>query len=226
MVSASEGWSVGSGGVILHYAGGSWQSFPSPTTNGLLSVFMVSASEGWAVGDFLTGRTTYGTILRYTGGVWQTVSNVPLFPPMVSLAMASADEGWAVGLGMLRYACGRWQEVPSPTLLRVNLESVSMVSASEGWVVGNVGTILHYDGRSWQPFPSPTTDILYSVSMVSASEGWAVGTGGTILHYTATAAPTPVPATMPTRQYLPPGPGGRSPLLVSFDCIRLVIKPP
>lgn len=83
-----------------------------------------------------------------------------------------------------------------------------MVSAGEGWVVGNVGTILHYDGRSWQTFASPTTEFLSSIYMVSPSEGWAVGAAGTILHYTASATPTPVPALMPGRQYLPLVPAG------------------
>ena len=63
MVSASEGWAVGTGGLIVHYSHGVWTRVASPTSQALLSVAMVSAAEGWAVGD-------HGTILHYVGGAW------------------------------------------------------------------------------------------------------------------------------------------------------------
>ena len=63
MVSASEGWAVGSDGLIVHGLGGTWTQVPSPTGQALESIAMVSPTEGWAVGD-------QGTILHYSNGAW------------------------------------------------------------------------------------------------------------------------------------------------------------
>jgi hypothetical protein len=67
MVSASEGWAVGTGGLIVHYTQGTWSRVSSHTNQTLRSIAMVSATEGWAVGDG-------GTILRYTRGAWSPYS--------------------------------------------------------------------------------------------------------------------------------------------------------
>jgi hypothetical protein len=63
MVSASEGWAVGTGGLIVRYSQGVWTRVASPTSQTLQSIAMVTAAEGWAVGD-------RGTILRYAQGAW------------------------------------------------------------------------------------------------------------------------------------------------------------
>jgi hypothetical protein len=63
MMSASEGWAVGTGGLIVHYSQGTWTRVASPTSQALQSVAMVSAAEGWAVGD-------HGTVLHYARGAW------------------------------------------------------------------------------------------------------------------------------------------------------------
>jgi photosystem II stability/assembly factor-like uncharacterized protein len=63
MVSASDGWIVGPGGMILHGVQGSWKQVPSPSTHLLLSIAMVSTADGWAVGE-------QGAILHFTQGSW------------------------------------------------------------------------------------------------------------------------------------------------------------
>jgi photosystem II stability/assembly factor-like uncharacterized protein len=63
MVSASEGWAVGNGGVLIHYADGVWKQVPSPTRENLSGVTFTSASEGWAVGD-------QHVILHFLNGGW------------------------------------------------------------------------------------------------------------------------------------------------------------
>jgi hypothetical protein len=63
LVSASEGWAVGSGGLIVHGHAGTWTQVASPTDQTLWSVVMLSPTEGWAVGD-------QGTILHYQSGGW------------------------------------------------------------------------------------------------------------------------------------------------------------
>ena len=63
MVSASEGWAVGSDGLIVHDLGGTWTRVSSPTSQTLEGIAMVSPTEGWAVGD-------QGTVLHYSDGTW------------------------------------------------------------------------------------------------------------------------------------------------------------
>jgi len=63
MVSASEGWAIGSDGLIIHDLGGAWTQVSSPTDQTLESIAMLSPTEGWAVGD-------QGTILHYFNGAW------------------------------------------------------------------------------------------------------------------------------------------------------------
>ena len=90
MVTPSDGWIVGDGGVILHYSGGTWNSYTSPTTTDLNSVFMVSSTEGWAVG-------LNGLILHYSEGSWSIHALSPTTNYLYSIQMLNSNEGWAVG---------------------------------------------------------------------------------------------------------------------------------
>jgi hypothetical protein len=63
MVNSSNGWAMGSDGVILHWNGQEWLQVSSPTTNSLESMDMVDANDGWAVGR-------EGTIIRWNGVEW------------------------------------------------------------------------------------------------------------------------------------------------------------
>lgn len=109
MVSSTDGWAVGSGGVRLRYNGTSWNTVTSPTVTDLFTVSMVSATDGWAVGSA-------GAILRYNGTSWSTVSS-PTGEKLSSVYMVSATDGWAVGdLGTtLQYNGTSWGIVGSPT---------------------------------------------------------------------------------------------------------------
>ncbi len=63
LVSADEGWAVGSDGLIVHGLHGVWTRIAEPTGQTLNSIVMLSPTEGWAVGD-------QGTILHYVHGSW------------------------------------------------------------------------------------------------------------------------------------------------------------
>ena len=91
MVSSTEGWAVGSGGVIYHYFGGAWSPVTSPVTSTLRSVFMLSPTEGWGVGDG-------GVIVHYSTGIWTgPVSPGTTASNLFSVFMVSSAEGWAFG---------------------------------------------------------------------------------------------------------------------------------
>lgn len=59
-----SGWAVGTGGALVHLAGGRWVLVPGPANLNLLCVALVAPGEGWAVGGD-------GVILRETGGMWR-----------------------------------------------------------------------------------------------------------------------------------------------------------
>lgn len=109
MISAHEGWAVGSifnsdVGVIYHYQYGQWSLQSNAQTHGLDGVVMLSNKEGWATG----GSTD---MLHYINGQWVPVS-MPTKYGVSQISMVSGTEGWAVGQHgvILHYQNGTWNE--------------------------------------------------------------------------------------------------------------------
>jgi len=168
MLSGGDVWTVGGGfhttascsavpcPVILHFAGGSWNTVtPPPGSYILKSVFMVSSSEGWAVGEQVGSPHPTGILLHYTvtGGVgtwaiFPAPSSPSPTPPLNSIFMLGPNEGWAVGDNstILHYTVtggvGTWNTVSvsgTPFLSQyANLTSVFMLSPTSGWIVGGI----------------------------------------------------------------------------------------
>lgn len=90
MLSDTDGWAVGNGG-ILHYIAGTWSIVTKlPPTTTLYGISLSpKGDEGWAVG-------TDGTIMRYKDGAW-TDSPSPTDLGLRQVAWVSSDEAWAVG---------------------------------------------------------------------------------------------------------------------------------
>jgi photosystem II stability/assembly factor-like uncharacterized protein len=183
MVSATEGWAVGSGGAIYHYTGGSWTLFASPVSTTLRSVYMVSPTEGWAVGDG-------GIILHYTSGTWSgPVSPGTTANNLFSVVMVSSTEGWTAGAAgtLLHYSGGAWtlippNLVPTSPIFSFSFSSLFANSATDIWSVGTAGVILHWDGSNWGSVTSPTFNNFTSISFgppltgpMNPNDGWAVG---------------------------------------------------
>ncbi len=182
MVSSTEGWAVGSGGVIYHYFGGQWDAFQSPVTSTLRSLYMLSPTEGWAVGD-------NGVIIHYSAGLWAgPVSPGTTSSNLLSVYMVSSTEGWAYGKNgaILHYSGGAWSALPSNLVPTSPVSSFSFDSAyfnspTDGWAVGTDGEILHFDGSIYGGVTSPTIDNFTSVSFgppltpLNPNDGWAVG---------------------------------------------------
>ena len=189
MLNASEGWAVGSGGLILHYRDDVWtdESVPQVTIESLQAVHALSSSQVWIASD--------DHVLRKAGGGW-LVEDLPEFVHyynVTTIQMLSSTDGWiaaaaASGSSILHYNGASW--LPVTGTVGYDLYDLEMVSPTEGWAVGGYRDeehILHYSAGSWTEITSPTSNGLYSLDMVSASEGWAVGYDGTILHYTGGA---------------------------------------
>ena len=201
MISPTEGWAVGDGGIIIHYSSGTWTGpfSPGAVSNNLFSVFMVSSTEGWAFG-------AKGTVVHYSGGSWTALSSnlIPTSP--VSLLnfnagfFNGANDGWVVGTDgvVLHFDGVNYGTVTSPTIN--NFTSISFgppltgpIDPNDGWAVGNASitppfepTIYHWNGFAWTKGVSiGTMNNLNSVFMVNAGDVWTVG-GGT--HSTATCS--------------------------------------
>jgi len=190
MVSSTEGWAVGAGGVIFHYFGGEWNTFSSPISctsvsscPSLRSVYMISPTEGWAVGDG-------GIIIHYSAGTWSgPVSPGTTSNNLFSVFMVSSTEGWSFGAkgSILHYAGGSWSLlssnlVPTSPVTLINFDSAFFNSANDGWVVGTNGVIVHFDGVNYGTVTSPTINNFTSISFgppltgpIDPNDGWAVG---------------------------------------------------
>lgn len=204
MLSPTDGWIVGSQGVILHYAAGTWQLVASPVSADLWSVSLDSPHDGWAVGSsyFLNG-ISHGNMLHYTGGSWQAVSNPPTAQYLSGAQMVSPTEGWAVGKDILHYVAGSWVKAPNPDGGALSRRGLSMVSPTEGWAVSSEGFLMRCSSGTWTEWnpPDPTRK-LYAISMADSASGWAVGeqynktgdpVGSLILRYAdGTWVPVPV----------------------------------
>ncbi|HEU4782574.1 MAG TPA: hypothetical protein VFS83_04465, partial [Ktedonobacterales bacterium] len=105
MVSATEGWAVGTAtgvpdsqgnaaptGVILHYAHGTWQLAQTLPKYEFRAISMVSATTGWIGGDM---QTMSGGYRSANGQPGHSLLNVPV---------------------TLQYSHGQWVEVPFPDI--------------------------------------------------------------------------------------------------------------
>ena len=194
MVSPTEGWAVGAGGMIFHYFGGAWNTFTSPVSTTLRSIFMISPTEGWAVGDG-------GVVIHYSAGTWSgPVSPGTISSNLFSVFMVSSTEGWAFGAAgtILHYSGGTWTAlspnlVPTSPVSLLNFNSGFFNSANDGWVVGTDGVVLHFDGVNYGTITSPTINNFTSISFgppltgpINPNDGWAVGNASVTTPYEPT----------------------------------------
>ena len=176
MVNTGDVWTVGGGPqptascslslcpVILHFAGGSWNTItPPPGSYVLKSIFMISSDEGWAVGE----------------QAWESASCTT---PSTTCYPTGVILHYTVSGGV-----GTWAVFPAPSSPSAvhGLNSVFMLDQNEGWAVGDNATILHYTVSggvgTWNlvtvsgtPGLSPDAN-LTSIFMLSPTLGWAVG---------------------------------------------------
>ena len=160
MVSLSDGWAVGEGGMIIHWNGIQWRQVASPTAASLKSVAMVSASDGWAVGE---DSHDQGVILRWNGAAWQKYPS-PTPVGLTSISMVSSNDGWATGYGndpvyggmvnnLLRWDGIHWTVYARNVgANRYGLNAISMSAANYGWAVSygwGSYCLVHWNGIRW-----------------------------------------------------------------------------
>jgi hypothetical protein len=147
---------------------GTWEVYPSPTTQPLTCVDFVDANNGWAGGRSVA--------LRYRNGTW---SEIPGHSGHVftDMDMLSLTDGWAVGWdgnkelpAIWRWNGSDWLEFQNPTGA---VECIDMVDSSHGWIGGN-GYFLRYNGVYWEYGGSAPNNV-QGIEMKSAIDGRAVG---------------------------------------------------
>lgn len=193
MLSSTDGWAVGNGGITLHYDGSSWSQIPSGTSADLFGVsfgtpsapnphagFAVGGSAGISAAIFRNDVTWSGVNAGLSSPDAQRLSSVFQLSPNDAWAVdAVSDVFWhwsgSAGLG------GGWTLVSRAV---GGLNSVWMTSVTDGWAVGVGGIIYRYTGGSWSLY-STVGSTLNSVFMLNPNEGWAVGDGGVIYHFTS-----------------------------------------
>ena len=100
-VDLATAWVVGEGGVIRHYANGSWTTQPTGTTVTLRAISGVSATALWVIG-------ASGTWLKYDGSQW--VTSTMAGADLLSLHARAVDDVWfgtRTG-GILRWNGAAW----------------------------------------------------------------------------------------------------------------------
>ena len=209
MVSDSNSWAVGTGGVIMHSSargdqpGGQFGPAPSSVAGATYkSVYFdptSSGNSGWAVGQN-GGNPLIVHTASGGGDSWGTI----LYPPLPGVTLNSvffqdSTHGWAAGDGstILYWNGISWTTVSilaiiNPPITITGIAVTGGPPATDGWAVGydssGLPITIHYDGTSstWTEVPlSPAITLggasasLTSLSLRSSTNGLAVGTGVT-----------------------------------------------
>jgi len=148
MISATDGWAVGSTGAVWHYDGSGWVTQTTPESGGtgsdLYSVSFSSASEGFFSGDD-------SKIYRYDGSSWSQYSTTlpdnsfhvyGIQSISGSLAYAVGAPGFGGQGYILKFNGTSWTTDYSYTGSGTELfTGVSFPSATKGYVTANTGMI-------------------------------------------------------------------------------------
>ncbi len=145
-VSDTEGWAVGTGGVIYKVTGMGGTQVASPTTKDLLSVDCVAGVAIAAGAD--------GTVIRMAGGTWSAVT--PAFPvtfrPLTS-ARLSPGGAFVAGDNLFysfTASTGAWTALTA----KAGLTSLVVRGPQEvygAFVTGSTSEVLRFDGAVWGP---------------------------------------------------------------------------
>jgi type II secretory pathway pseudopilin PulG len=198
MLSGTDGWAVGNGGVIARWNGTSWSAVTSPTVENLYGVACVAVSDCWAVG-------ASGKVLRWNGSAWSQFADLGA-QVFRGIRMVSATEGWIVGDGgaAFRWNGASWTAETStvtsnltgiagyaPTIgMGGSVDETTDADFTSGTFTGTAvtgtgpgGSVALSVSTGWITLASPTVQQLNDIHVRTASDGWAVGNGGTVLRW-------------------------------------------
>jgi hypothetical protein len=147
---------------------GTWEVYPSPTSNDLYYIDFVDANNGWACGR--------SVMLRYRNGVWAEEQGHSGYA-YGGIDMLSNTEGWAVGWDgnqllptIRRWDGSAWKDFQNPTGA---VECIDMIDSNRGWI-GGTNYFLSFNGSQWV-WGGPAPSTMMGIDMLSGDVGWAVG---------------------------------------------------
>ena len=166
MVSSSDGWAVGHGGLIIRWDGKNWTRIETPTNTPLESISVISATDAWAVGS-----NKYNSGIFHWNGIEWSIAESPEVVgtrTLWSVDMVSSSDGWAVGEGgiIIHWDGTCWRNIASPT--SAWLSCVDMVNSTDVWIVGADG-VYHWQENAG--FPVEYLIILITV-VVAVAVAW------------------------------------------------------
>lgn len=210
--NASEGWSVGEGGVLIHTTDGgqTWTPIKTGTENNLHDLFMDEVM-GWIVGD-------WGTLLKTTDGgkTFQKVDGSAFGEKSLKgIYFVDNSYGWIISYstpnesensGSIYHTTDGGQTWNEQLATKTALFSGHFLDKMTGWVVGDQRTIYATTdgGKKWD-FVTPGSNkrhtekygqpdylgneplhtfTLYDVDFADNQHGWIVGDLGVILRTT------------------------------------------
>ena len=182
--SASYEWVAGSEdhtwieSIQLITPGPEWvplNPLPQGTAISLRAVWGASGSNIFVVGD-------NGTILRYNGSVWGSMTSGTA-NDLNGVWGSAGNDVYAVGTNgtILHYNGSTWNTMTSNT--PHYLKGVWGTTGADVFVVGDNGTILHYNGSSWSPMNSTTSLELSGIWGSAADDVYVAGDQGLIMRY-------------------------------------------
>lgn len=170
--SAIDVWAVGgdardgTGPVVLHFDGTSWERLDTGRTSGTL--WWVFGFDGGPV--YMGGDG--GVILRYRDGTF-TETTTPGTDTVFGIWGASPDDVWAVGGASDARGGFAWrlegdEWTAEPTLPgdvpdRAAVWKVYGRAADDAWLVGSSGVSLHWDGTELSPGDTGVGSSLFTV---------------------------------------------------------------
>jgi len=201
MVSADEGWIVGSvlqsgnnadQNYVLREQHGKWavadSQFASATSqfNGAITI----DGETWGYGD---------TIVHYVNGAWQpaqlpegvatqgfSVSKMDALSSRDIWALGNTWNGAPVRFWLLHFDGTSWSQVPLSSDVQTVRRATNfvMVSAKEGWLAADnrflppssTGLMLHFQNSTWQPVSAlPYNIFVTEITKAFGEEAWGIG---------------------------------------------------
>jgi photosystem II stability/assembly factor-like uncharacterized protein len=171
--SASNGFAVGTNGIIQKYNGTNWTPEISGTSDHLNNVFALSNGEAFAVGD-------NQTILKYDGSSWSPQTSPINFNPK-DVRFSSLLKGYAAGSNgvIIKTIDGGITWTPSLTGVDIDFNSIEVSGTDSAWAAGTNGIVYTTadDGLTWIRYSVGYTADQKEIR-VKGGKGHVVGHGG------------------------------------------------
>lgn len=175
VVTPSDVFAVGKGGVILRRRNNEWSAMQSNTTADLYGVWALSGSDAWAVGDG-------GVVLRWDGNSWAQVAGV-LDIDYFGVWGSAADHVVLIGTTKVQTWNGSsW----STRTIAGALNSVHGLGPNDVWIATEPQGLHHFT-QTWDTVTTGAGNTIFAVYAVAANDVWISAPGVDTVHFNGTS---------------------------------------